>query len=478
VGYDKEMEVYRWNSELGRSIKPELRLYAFAETIEEIEKMIPAFKDVELDLKKHDMYDDTLGLDRIVKIVENHRNSIKILIFASGTIGLMNHQTIPEAADLVYFPRYDKVDHILYDSVYEGEYVIQKKDRNYPKWKLALLLDTKDSQDAIKWCKLYEEADKLHDDNRNYQEMNQLDHPRTVGIFTLKQVAEFHQKVVDKVAEIVQLEQQEATNKAQALMQITVSNTQSASKALISALDGHIYTLTINEPMGWSLGDFINFVYVHRYNSHWISGFKTETMWDKWWQFFVTNSEKEITFGVDQVVPVKVKFSQIKDKRGVITRRFYLNGKIEASEDLHKVLKEYFYLGKPLIINTPPTLAQQANTAQVRSVRDEELITEGIKGTIDDLEGECPVELAFEKEGSKWYLVIGQHKVWIQGGLGVIHSLKTVLAGTAGSYRCRHSTQEFYARLAKVLGEDKALEILATAKEMGKMLQALKPKEE
>jgi len=81
--------------------------------------------------------------------------------------------------------------------------------------------------------------------------------------------------------------------------------------------------------------------------------------------------------------------------------------------------------------------------------------------------------MGFEKEGSKWMLVMGELRIHLKGGLGTIKSLETVLKGTSNGYEGRQNPEELFARLCKILPEEDALNIIKTAKEMGKLAQAL-----
>jgi hypothetical protein len=359
----------------------------------------------------------------------------------------------------------------VWDELQEGIYAVFAE--HWTNYELACLTDCKTEAEAKKWVKLYAECLRLKDKYANYEESRSIDNLNKNTITITLADLEEHRKEIDKVIkQIEKLEADELVKKQEALQKkITIAG----NKIIIQALDDHVYEIEANET--WKREDFVDFVYRHRYNwkPHDQSDVKLNTLFPSlieklrpWISLF--------KLSVDGKDPVKIETKIVKNRRGQPTAMTYLDDKRVAFEDMYQALWNYFIKGSPLVHPAEEKEEEKKDKEELLNIkkqREQKLTAEGISGYITDLEGETPITLGFEKVKNNWYLVIGEKKILLKGGIETIHSLERVLKGTAQGYNARHSTEEFYNRLSRVLSPEEALEIITEAKQLGKLCKAI-----
>lgn len=450
-------------------MKLNLKLYNFDITIEELEK-IATREEEDLTTGIQDSYHrDEILLVAVKEIIENDRGTLKLVVFKNGLICLINKNAMPADMKMVYTPYSYQSQEIFYE-MKEGMYVTLSKEYWYgDRLLIARLTGCMNREEIKKWIELYEECQKKINSHSGYEEITEYKTLNKEGMITIEDLEDFRDKLDSVIKQIEEAEKQEQIDRREALKnKIIVED----NKITIKALDEHIYEIEAPSNYQWDKEQFIEYVYKHRY--HWKDYNKR---WVKESTFFyqvikqVINLRLEyFTISIDNKKKVKVAVKEISKQNGERMQIAYLNDKRINYEEMLDALFDYFVKRK----NIEGKEEDKEEIVTIREKREEGLKTMGISGRLRDLEGETTITLGFEKEGVNWYLVLGEKKVLVKGGMEAIKSLKNVLDGSAVACSDRHSTLEFFRRLSRAVGsEEEALEILSRAKDMGIFLGAL-----
>lgn len=458
---------------IDKRLKLCLKLYSFKESFEEIEKLVRKKKTLPKTFDTKGYYNRKATFRKILKLLTNTRETIKIPIFEDGSWMILTKDST--VVDIHMLDVSYSTKQRVFQDVKEGYYLITSKSY-YSSDRLVCLTDCQKPEETQEWLMLYENIVALYEKYRyanEFQSRSILYHDGTVTREMLKKKLKEFQKLAKEVEEAEKEEKRKLKEAFQNKIKIT--QTEKTTQVWIDALDNHTYEVEISPPVKLKKERFKNYIYLHRYQQSNLKYLQKSTFWSSFWGFLSELTNKTLKVKVDNAQPVDILFQEQVNKLGLRSITTYCNKKRVSRYDLNQSLFEYFYSKQPLVIKPPNflTTVPEDHTKELRLKKERELLEKGLTGRLFDLEGEIPVKLLFKKNGKKWYLTIGEYEYHLKGGKATIKKLESVLKGTAQTYRARYSTEELYTRLSEILGEEDALQILEAIKEYGKLLQAL-----
>ena len=484
--YDSEAEMQQLqDDETRRKLQLDLKLYDFVLTIPELEKLLTVTEndiDIESLGGRRTSYSRRNSGDikvvRVRKVISNARTTLRLCILANGKFLLFNRKTKPQ--DFGYFVTdYDLKNCNLFEDIKENMYIVIVRDWN-DKWKLGCLTDAFTPEEASRWIALYKEYTNLRQDKSEYREVDALRKSSLTGEITYGRLENEMAILKATLEEVKRLDAQELVTKNAALKTVVKTPT----KLEFTALDKHKYSIEVPTKRAWDMDtQWTQFIYKHRYgwSTYDQEAATKNTYFDNIMQLLMTFRDEWIKLSIDGRPQVRLSFKETQLKRGGTMQLTYIDDKRVANDTLFIALKQYFYENKALEATAVPEDVSEEERQKLKSIREQRdtmVVTHGIHGYLQDLEGECPIDIAFEKDGVKWNLTIGELKIHLKGGIETIKSIERVLKGTAQGYDSRHSTEEMYNRLCKVLTSEEAMEIIKTAKEMGKLVQSIQGKKD
>jgi len=480
MGYGNEVTLLELqNDETRNKLRLSLKLYGFDLTLETLEKLLtvdeePIVYDNHQTQNSHSR--EQVYLIACKKIFCNHRGTLNLVIWKNGKFSIFNRDAKPVSMPKINIG-YDYKGNTIWDDLKEGMYVAFSYARWDHELQIGALTDCMTRTNAEKWATFYATCLKKIDDHNSFEEIRGISSLEGKGFVKVQELIDWESQINAKIIEIQKLENQEQVDKANALKtQIAISR----AKIAIRGLDGHTYTIQVPNSITWSAEDWSGFVYKHRYlwKTHDQQVCKEQTLFNQVMQKLVHTPLDWFKLSVDSKKAVKITIKNIKNKREQEVTIAYLNDKRVAYDAMFQAVRKYFMEGQTLQNPAEPEdvgEAEKQKALEVRKQRDDAIVTSGITGVIQDLEGETPITIGFEKIGVKWNLVIGEKRIYLKGGIEMIKSLERVLKGTAQGY-ARHSIEQLYQRLCKILDPEQAIEVISTAKEMGKLLKALEVK--
>lgn len=464
------------NDETRNKLKLDLRLYGFDLTLADLEKLLTVD---EQPLVYSSSKSRNLNIEMVSakKIYTNQRGTLKLVIWKNGKFSFYNCSAKPASMSM-FSIAYDLKGSLIWDNLQEGVYVACTTVYWEHKLFIAEITDCTTRIEAEEWLNIYEDCrNKI--DNNNYEEMQPLQSITLEGWLPLQKIKEHQTNINNMISHVLQLE---ATEKIDKNIALKTKITTSGNTISIEGLDGHKYKLEAPPSHVWTKEEFEAFVYRHRYGwkQYDQKRVQDDTLYPALMQILLRKNLEWVNLSIDAKPDVKVSIRTSTNKRGQDFTLSYLNDRRVAYDDLYNALLEYFIRGQALQnpAEEPEDVdeAEKQKMLQKKKQRDDGLVSSGITGYISDLEGEVPITIGFEKVGVNWQLVIGEKKIPIKGGVETIKSLERVLKGTAQGYEARHSTEELYKRLCKILSPEESIEIISAAKQMGKLLKALQVK--
>lgn len=463
------MSIDKVNSE---KLELDLKLYGFGIGYKELEKLLVKEEEpLSMELGSGYFSKETVELRQVKKIINNSRGTLKLVIFSDGKFTLFNKQSRPAGLLMVHLP-WSPQGNVLWDELQEGLYVVCTQTFYYREHVIGLLTDCKTREEAQKWLNLYSEC---LDYKRDYGMCEEFEKCRDInceGKLTLQDLENRKNLMLLTIEQIKKLEAEEEKKKSEALQnKISIEG----ETVKVDALDDHSYSIELPAQV-FKKEDWTDYVYRHRYT--WKPYNQQAVKQDSLFRdvlYKLMNSKVEwFKIGVDNKDKVKVAVKTLTNKRGQSVTVTYLNDKRVSQDQMVDALYNYFIKGEEMTgLEEEKDLTEEEKKIEVRKRREEALISSGIKGYITDLEGETPISLGFEKIGNNWYLVVGEKKLMLRGGVSTIKSLERILTGSAHSREARHSSEEFYRRLSQVLTPEEAVEVINTAKEIGRLMKAL-----
>ena len=407
----------------------------------------------------------------------NKRNTLKLLLFDNGLLAFVQPKIYGRSETILNIPWTLSHKPSLWNDLKEGVYVLLEEGY-WDNWYLVGVTDMKTEKEAKEFLEIYEEILRIQNLN-NYEELAEVKKLNYDGRITLEEFRKHLKKNQEVLKECERLEKEEERKRIKALNENIefveeIYEDKEILKITIKALDGHTYKLELkNLRRGIAPKYFEEMVYRHRYAlmSYPLEKIKEETLMKDFYSFIemlIDDTDEPIVIQVDRRKPLTLSHKKVKT-RNVEYTLYYINGVKIPRGSLLQILMDYFIFKKDL----PKPKPKSRKKKDFLTSKERELIMNGISGTLSDLEGEIPINIGVEKEGQKWFLVIGEKKIYIKGGLATIESIKNVLEGKANRYNARHSTEELFYRLTRVIDEKTALEIISTAKEIGLMVKAL-----
>ena len=464
------------------TLKLNLKLYGFELTLDKLEKMLTVSEpEITFTNGLSGYSNQFIALIQVKKIITNTRGTLKLVLMSNGKFLVFNKDARPTDIGLFNTP-YDLKGGVIWEQIREQMYLAFTEARWEHTFSVCTLTDCMDRKQVDQWLALYTECLKKRETFQSAVEMTSLPRIKCEGMITTANLQTELNTIDSTIALIQKLENEEATKKADALKNDITITLGKTSKIVIRGLDEHTYSVEAPPTKLWDAGEFTDYVYRHRYawRKFHQDNLKTTTLFPALMQNLSSSREDWFSLSVDGKPPVKLAVKHVENKNGQEIQIAYLNDRRVAYEDMYQAVLRYFLRGENLkdLAEQPEDLdeAEKQKQLEVRKVRDDGLVSTGIQGYINDLEGETPITIGFEKVGVGWNLVIGEKRIKLKGGVETIKSLERVLKGTAQGYRSRHSTHELYQRLCKVLTPDEAIEIILEAKEMGKLLKALEVK--
>jgi len=473
----KEVETIEEITNEERSkLRLSLKLYGFDLTLEQVDKLcIDDGKDLKLYEGEQGSYSTyPLKMTCIKKIIMNERGTLKMVVCSDGTLILLSREMAGADIQHFYSPWGTKQD--IFERIKEGMWVVFSQ--SWKKWRFSCLTNAMSKEEAQKWLDTYSRIAKIRKESSDKQEVQAIKTLEHDGLVTQQALQSKLIQLEKAQAEALALDKQEEILKTTALnTQIEIKKGTKNTTLKLRALDTHIYTITVPSDVSIKKGEWEDFVYRHRYRwyQHDKDNVLNHTLFPDVWNEIVKIRNKDIELSVDTKKPITLLFKETTTSKGTVTLT-YLNGKRVSYSEVQPTLFEYFMQGKQLRSLNEEKKEDDETLKDLQLKRDNEIITHGIQGYITDLEGETPINIGFEKRGKEWDLVIGEKRIHLKGGIEKIKSLERVLTGSAQGYHARHSTEELYSRLCSVLPEEDAIEIIQTAKEMGKLLKAIDSK--
>jgi len=460
----KSLEEYEKEEDLGLLLK----IYDFPLSLGKLKKLVEKYKEnrnvITLNIKTY--YFSKTSLLRVEKVIVNSRDSLKLLILSNGYLGLLNKSAT--SSDPPYFSRpYTKQKIPIFEHIKEKEWLLFC--RRWGSLDLIGITGITKEKEIQEWISLYTEIDRIFRSNQNVQEIQKKSGKGYELVIGLKELKDFLKELKDTLEEVKKLEEEEKRKKREAL---TKKMKIEGNTLKLEALDGHTYYIGFPSSYKIDKEKFLPFVYRHRYQlgPYFLSTIKQSTFFEDIFNILLLAEEEgDYTLKVDNSEKVNISFKLISTSTGTYTA-LYINNKRIATDTGKKALYDYFFSNKALDIKS------QNKKRDIKKIKTkaEMLIEKGLHGRLQDLEGEFPVDIGLEKEGSKWYLVLGDDRVYLKGGMNSIEYLARVLEGRSLTWNSRFSTTEFYRRLSQAIGEETALEVIKLAKKMGKLLKVLK----
>lgn len=369
------------------------------------------------------------------KIFLNNRGTLKLIVFHDKSYALVSKNA--RAADIpLCYREYDRL-WLLWDAIKEGDYVLI-----FQAWRgevLSLNTKCKSEEELQEWMKLYKECYDLQSYRRTYHDL--VLHRLDSAVVTKEMLQELKEKQQAEVEKAQEFERQEQLKKQKALDSIVVDS----DTVVFTALDGNKYYLSKKGGVAFTKEAFLEYTYAPRYYAggyDYILPRLLNHMLDRYSEFKLSINDKP---------PVTVETKTIRCKNGLEVKLTYANNVKVGAQELPQVLKEYFFEDKPI-------------TAKKRHAWNSDRI---INGMLVDEEGSFQVTLTFGKRGLTWYLTVSGDEYEVSGGLAVIESLERILTGHTNEHRRRYSTEEFYRRLSKAIGKERALKVVEEVKTIG-----------
>lgn len=457
-------------SNLQRILEDSLELYGFKATMEDLDR----------ELGKADLVTtESSGkylMTRVTKVFLSASGALKIFILDNGTFGMSNSFSRPDYHNVLNMSyKSSKEAYELSEHIEEGKWMlVSAADYSDRQNQVICATDTSDVASARQWLKLLDEIGERRDSH--FQEVNEVPKIGNDG-YVATSILQAQLVLLEEARlQAVSNEIEEEIKKATALHSIKVKrNKRNETTFSFTGLDDHFYSLTLTNTK-LIREDLLGYVWIHRYN---LSSYTRKNIKRDMW----TSNLLDLLCSQDVS-----SFKMTMDKRSVLIRSktiisngnkmriWYLQSKRVAYSDLRSSVYDYLLHGKPLAFIEEKE-KDETQLRDMKKERDRILTENGIKGTLEDLEGEYNVQLGFEKEGQNWNLVIGEKKIKLKGGRETVKKLENVLLGKTQRWNTGHSVQEFYRRLLTILDKETALEIVSEIRSMGKLLNALQTKE-
>jgi len=183
---------------------------------------------------------------------------------------------------------------------------------------------------------------------------------------------------------------------------------------------------------------------------------------------------ENFTFGVDDKV-LTVERKRAKNEALLN----YIDGKIVKAENVAEKLMKFFILGLPIIEEVVVQEGEEIKK-RVMSIEAKKLIDEGLNGTMRDLEGEFPFHLniIFKENEKKWYLEVAGKEFYVKGGYNSLTKVKNAIKGKAIIDHTKEgydsqATKVIRGRLAELVGDEEAVQIILQVKKLGAMMKAI-----
>jgi len=462
------------------NLKLLLKLYAFETKVEEL-KSLPTGQETVTFEKTTSWSRTTLTLTKILKTEVNERNTLKLVLFDNGVLGFIQPQLIGRSEEILNIP-WNSNPEPLWERIKEGVYALI--DESYwGSWRLVAVTDITTKEEAKEFFRVYKRILQIQEENdfRELERVKRLDYD---GYLTMEEWRKHLKLQEETLKKCLELERLEEIKRKKALKNISIveefhEDTRKVVKVKIKGLDEHIYRLEIINPnIKIPREAFESLVYRHRYSleAYSLENIKQNTLFHDFFEkvdALLDHTNDPMVIQVDRRKAVTLMRKKVKT-RTTSYHLYYVNGVKISQDTLPKTLYQYFIEKKELNLPKPRRGGGRSKSKEeLLTARERELIENGISGKLSDLEGEIPINFGIEKEGTKWYLTIGEKKIHIKGGLATIESIKNVIEGKANRYSARYSPEELYYRLSKIVDEETALEIITTAKELGIMLRAI-----
>ena len=453
-----------------------LKLYGFEVGLKEIQTLLNSPKEIINLTEKITSYDKPDTLVKVLKVFINERETLKLIVCSNGAYAFVNKMAKPVSLGFFIIP-WDNDSFCIFDKIRDGVYLVVT-DLWSRGQKIAFLTDAMNKEDLATWKELFNKWDTKRSANADIQEVSCLSRTDILGEVTTTMLKGEMARLDKTLEDYKVLEKHEKELRDTALSTVIATPT----KITFPALDEHTYSIEVEKDIQWDMKVFENFIYRHRYywNRYDKESLKSTTLFYKIMEVIQKLKVDWVKLSVDKRPAVKLSFKRIENKKNQTMLLSYIEDKRVANDDVNTTLMNYFYSNKKLDVKEKADTPKEdlESLKKLKEQRDSEVVNHGIRGYLEDLEGDCPINIGFEKDGSRWNLTIGELKIHLKGGLATIKSLERVLRGSTQSYVTKHSTEEMFNRLSKVLTKEEAMDVIKTAKELGKLCKAIGGKKE
>lgn len=412
-------------------LKLELKMYHFPLTLREVKRKWES--DSDGSIKPRSAYN--LELNRILDMIKNPRGTLLLLILSGESyVILQGGESLVRENGIHAQGSMGKLISLLR----KGRWIVRKTGW-YPSLSLT---DCKSFKDAQEWARTLTEINEFSKNNYYYS-TGSYKYNETITMIGLKRLLkQMKTSVTKKQKERVQRNSAEEL----AIKGIKVEELEDHTVVKFTDLTKHRWRLEFHPKKTIVPRQFSSLVYSHKTCNE---SQQLETLWS----ILEDYPNYRVTVNLDLQKEVEVEFTQ----RSGVPRKTLLNGKRVKTSNGIKILKAYFFGDGKLRLKW--------------NEEEERLLKDGLAGTIRDKEGATSFILALEKKGSQWFLCSGRMRVHVKGGMGMIQSLETVLRGTSTK---GNGGIEFLKRLSEIVGMDRAVKLLDSGKETGKILGSLK----
>lgn len=439
-------------------------------------------------LRGYGYQNDEADILEVAKVWTNPKNTIKVVIVGKGWLAVLSRNAGVDGFTSLNFERYSDTPSDVFDSIKEGGLVVVD-GRSEAKVKSLLFVADEPTVDDVKG--LMDGLVKMHEIRQSYSRFrwqSEQSNVETYGTVTKLELA--RQRIIfdEALRDFRWIERKDKWDLWNAVKaNITLNINRTDLKVKLKALDGSNFSLETTvgekEELGWreesvyKQSFWIPFVY--RDPSDNFHGYprtrKTEELMNRFMGIPDRLPEASVILGFNTRL---VTLTRKKTSKGAVLN--YLDGKIVRSDDVVTKIKEFFILGKPILV-TPPVMKKGQPKQKLMSRQAQKLIDEGLNGVMRDLEGEFPFHLniVHKQKERKWYLEIAGKEFYIKGGYNALNKVKNAIAGrgiinhTEDGWDCR-GTKVIRRRLGELVGDKNALWIILHVKKMGALMLAMK----
>ena len=459
-------------------------------TFEEVSKLSGTFTqwsfESEEAASKHYYYGNSFSsarLAQILKVYSNPKGTVKVVVLAGQMVALVSRDST-----ITGFSSVETGDAVGFGILKEGYWAVLGKSYYDNDKELSIVSSDISDLDVGRSLNVLSNIAKIYGDCNSYSWGHGERGLRSNGIISLQEVRAFRTNFLIALRRVHWTDWLE---KMQILLEIrdkvTITDDAKRWKIKMDAVDGKVYSYECNTAIRtWGKDDFgiydphhwLSFVSLkHSDNRQGIPA--SELLVRKLIQEMLNEDEKRQEPKTIEANGRTLTFSIERTAKNA--KMCYLNGILTKNDDLYQKAEDFMLNGTPIV----PTRAEAETTVgAVRTGLSKEaqrMIDTGLNGTMNDLEGELPFHLNLIYREKKWYIEVAGKEYYVPGGMSALQKVKSAVKGTAVIERERYNWEEggrngtrlIRDRLAELIGEDNALDVILTVKKMGALYKVM-----